>query len=847
MTPDRHARIKEVFIAALELEPAQRSKYLDEACRDDGELRREVDSLLGHAASQTTSETVEDQTEPAPRFQAGDVFVDRYRIVSLLGRGGMGEVYRADDLTLKVPVALKLLLHSSPERMGILLNEVRTARRITHPAVCRVFDVGGTEGQQFFSMEYIAGEDMRSLLHRIGRLPVDKVREIGIQLAEGLAAAHAEGVLHRDLKPSNIMLDQHGNVKITDFGVATTPDAVRRPGLVGTPAYMAPEQLRGQPCSEQSDLYALGLILYEALTGKVAHDADSVSELLVDRSSDSIVRPSHWISAIDPQLERIVLDLLQADPAKRPRSAAEVAKRLAESKGARPSVARNRPISALRVALVTLTVAVVAATFLTILRSARAPRDAESTAVSADARTKIAVLPFENVGNDPANATFVEGVHSEIIAELSMVHALRVVARSSVQAAHDLGNAPRGIADELGAKMLAEGRVSRLGDQLRVSVALVDPSTDLQVWSKTYDRKLTADNLFAIESDVAMQIANALGAELTESEKRRIAHDRVTSLDNYEIYQEGRHAWRRYTEQGYEQGASLFRQVIDRDAGFAPAYAGLASVYAVGAANGWMPASEAYPLARRAAREALKLDPSNDEALVALGLVAFEFDWDWAIAEKSFRQAIELNASSAWAERAYGKFLSSQRRFDEARAAALKALDLAPGSPIMVEGLAWRAYEARNFVRAVTLGEATLRYDPEYADGYKILAFAEIARGNASRAVELLLRHVELAGRSPQALAALGYGYARAGRPDDAHGIASELETLAATRFVDSGQLALLPLALGDHERALRLLAEAVDRRADPSIWLAVDPKLDPLRTDPRFQELVRRVGLPTN
>ena len=322
---ERYAQAKQIFLKACDLPATEHQAFLDQACGEDPALRQEVEDLLFHHEGATVPSVSEDPPQPATttlpaRFAAGDIFFERYRIVASLGRGGMGEVYRAHDLVLDEPVALKFVQPGS-HRLEQILNEVRLARQITHPNVCRVFDIGEVGGEYFFSMEYIDGEDLRSLLQRIGRLPQDKVLDVARQLLAGLAAAHARGILHRDLKPANIMIDGRGRVRITDFGIAVGGGDGRRATPAGTPAYMAPEQLAGDAASEQSDLYSLSLVLYEMVTGRPAFDADQIRDFLEFRLTAYPEAPGDLVSELDPQLERVILQGLHREPRERPSSA----------------------------------------------------------------------------------------------------------------------------------------------------------------------------------------------------------------------------------------------------------------------------------------------------------------------------------------------------------------------------------------------------------------------------------------------------------------------------------------------------------------------------------------------
>jgi serine/threonine protein kinase/ABC-type transporter MlaC component len=340
VTPERYARVKELFLAVCEQEPDTGARFLDEACGSDAELRREVEALVACCDGATTGSGGEARSPPMVPLQTGDVFAERYRIVSHLGEGGMGEVYRTDDLTLGVPVALKLLRSTGPRNLERLRSEVRLAREVSHSAVCRVFDVGEADGRHFLTMEYIEGEDLAIHLRRMGRLPAPKVLELSRELCAGLAAAHERGILHRDLKPANIMVDARGHARITDFGIAISvdrPDHLR----IGTPAYMAPEQLAGGEVTEQTDLYSLGVLLYELVTGRLPFQATTLQDQFGQRPGGHPEPPSSLVTGIDPRLERLILQALAKRPEDRPASAQAMAAALQASSGAEASRLRT--------------------------------------------------------------------------------------------------------------------------------------------------------------------------------------------------------------------------------------------------------------------------------------------------------------------------------------------------------------------------------------------------------------------------------------------------------------------------------------------------------------------------
>lgn len=857
MSSPLHQRAKRIYAAVLELPAAQRDGYLDRECADDAALRAEVDSLLEFAASPSmviSGELVAEQAAEVDQaatadFTAGDVFADRYRIVSALGRGGMGEVYRADDIRLDVPVALKLVAAGGIGDTDSLINEARLARTVTHPAVCRVYDVGETEGRFFITMEFIEGENLARLLRQIGRMTPERVLDLGIQLCEGLVAAHEAGIIHRDLKPANVMVDKTGRVVITDFGVAASREesGVR---LVGTPAYMAPELLRGESeADERSDLYALGLILDEALTGRPAATG-SFEELAAARSSRP-KSPSTLVTGVDPRLDRLVCDLLAPDPRDRPTSAARALARLQALRGRDRRVDPNdeghspalRHLPALVVGAVALLALMPLATFLE--RPQTPGRDAAEVVDVLPSRTDrspgLAVLPFRNLGHGGPDAPIVAGIHAEILTELSKISDLRVIARSSVLRLQDDPRSRAELASQLDVDAVAEGSVRRIKDQLRVNVELVDIRSERQLWAETYDRHLTSTNLFAVESDVAMKIAKALDAEMSHEEKTLIERDPETTFEVWEMYQNGLHSALLNTREGYDKSVAYLEGALARDPSFAVAHAALGAVYVMAAVEGWHLEADDYRRANAEARRALKLEPDLGQAHALLCQVKTQHDWAWDAAEQSCKEAIDLMPGDAHGYRSYAMLLGVRCRLPEALETVDMALERDPTSGISQLAAARIYWEARDFEQASTLAAAALRLDPGLGRGYRLLGLTRLFEGATEEGLLFLERHAKRAGRTPLSLSILGYGYGVAGRGGDAGRVRDELQALPDARPAD---LALVHLGMGNHDKALDALERAVDERSSLMILLGVDPIFDPLRGRPRFEKLLTRVGV---
>jgi serine/threonine-protein kinase len=837
---DRHAKIKATFLRIVAKPDSEREAALDELCAGDADMRREVETLLRFSGD--SAHTISISGDEPPRFKSGDKFASRYRIVALLGRGAIGEVYRAEDTTLGVEVALKLLINPSPGLVDRLLEEVRLARQVTHPSICRVFDVGEIDGEYFFTMEYVDGEDLQSLLERIGRLPADKVRDIGIQICEGMAAAHALGVLHRDLKPSNVMLDAAGAVRVTDFGVAVSAEQSGRDLVSGTPAYMAPEQLIDHAAATTAtDLYAVGLILYEAATGRPISEA-STNDTTELRKNRNFQKPSALVPFIPADLETLILELLRADPAERPASATEVAGRLGSM---RPAGASGR--RGLRAALAAATLGAVAVGFF-FLGDAHGPRinkraahehfESYRSTHGDESELGIAVLPFEDMNDRTGDEHLVEGLQDELIELLSKAEGLRVIGEESVDRFDRSGGNPKNARKRLGADYVAYGRVDQKNGRLHLVVTLIDTTDGEPVWEEEYQPSTGELD------DVEHRICDEIVKTVRKDENFSLPHSppRSTNLNAADLYRRGMMYVPPYDADQFGRSVEWLDKAIAEDPGMSSAYTAIGTSYVIAAMNGWTDTREGFETARRNAIKAVQLNERAANAHVVLALVQGDFDWDWAEAEKSYRRALNANRSSAWAYRNYARFLSSQSRFAEAIDAANRAFQISPRSPFVLQGASRRYYEARDYAQAQAIGTIAIEIDPDFPHSYATQCMAYLADLKFSKAVGNCEKYREVTNGRSDALALLAYAYARAGRDDEARTTIDKVESRDGLRGVE---LAALALAEHDRDAALDALTRAVEQRQRPSIWLAVNPLFDELRADPRFEALVKRVGLP--
>ncbi len=748
--------------------------------------------------------------------QLGRALGPRYVLERPLGRGGMATGYLARDLKHDRPVALKVL-HSElaaslgPERFQ---REIRLAARLQHPHVLPVHDSGETAGRLWFTMPYVAGESLRHRLRRERQLPLDEALRITRETAAALDHAHRQGVVHRDVKPENILLTPEGDTLLADFGIARPMEAGGSENLtgtgftLGTPAYMSPEQASGEPAIDgRSDVYSLGCVLYEMLAGQAPYTGPTAQAVILKRFTDPAPSVRRLRPGVPSAVEDALAKALAMVPDERFASAAAFAAALT---GAGPSSGAAAPAG---------------------------------TAAPASRPPSVAVLPFLSLSQDPDSESFADGVTEDVIAQLSKVRALKVISRTSVMAFKARERSLREIAATLEVTSVLEGSVRRAGDRVRIVAQLIDAESDAHLWTETYDRRLT--DIFAIQSDVALQIAAALKAELSPDERTRICRAPTSNLLAYQLYLQGRHWFTRYTEEGMLKAIGYFEQAIASDPGYAPAHAGLARAYAefvTSLGGSKMSLEAAGARAREAAARALELDPHLAEAHGALALIRFAWDFDWAGAEAEFKLALELSPGSADTYDHYGWLCWALERHDEALALVRKAKELDP--------LAHRSDVAAALLRAGRYEEAAeaaariIEFDPEWARGHSLLAWAGILRGRHDQGLAELERATALVPGDTLFLGQLGEAYALAGRTEEARRLLRQLEELSRERYVSPYHLAYVHTGLGDYDRAMDCLEQAYAERAGSIYGIKGSFLFAPLRGYPRFTALLRKMNL---
>jgi serine/threonine-protein kinase len=813
--------------------------------------------------------------------------ISHYRVLKVLGEGGMGVVYEAEDIRLGRHVAVKFVAEKVldlPETVERFEREARAASLLNHPNICTIHDVGAGEGYHFIAMELLEGTTLEKILTH-GPLPPERLLPLAVQIADGLDAAHSRGVLHRDIKPGNIFVTSSGRVKIVDFGLAkflpspatepqpagsesqvTMPRHLTLPGFpMGTVAFMSPEQARGEELDARSDLFSFGTLLYDMAVGELPFPGNTLAVILSAILEKPPARPLERIPNLPEKLRDVILKALEKDRATRYQSArdmlVDLRRLLLESASGSESVtiSSGAALAALapatpssggaaaagskrrRAGVVAAGVGAVVLAGVFVLWQRHGFRSRQATPKGPPVIKSLLVLPLENLSRDPAQDYFADGMTDELIGKLSNISALRVISRTSAMHYKGLKKPLPEIARELRVDAVVEGSVLRSNDRVRINARLIRVSNDRQIWAESYERDLR--DILALQSDVASAIAREIRIQVAPAESSQLANKRPVDPEAYQFYLKGRISFSRFTPESLTQAVEYFNRAIAKDQDYALAYAGLADTY-IQLAGRLLPPHEAMPKARAAIERALELDGSLGEGHSSLAQVKLFYEFNWEGARAEFRRASELNPRSALIHQMTGLFLSAQGRAEESLAEATRALEFDPVSTNSGCLRARLLHYAHRYDEAIRLYRKTLETDPTVAGHCTWSSFAFQKTSRFAEAITAAKQAGEVSPNEMLPRGALARAYGVMGNKDEARKVLQQMRELSKRRFISEYDFAVANSGWNPEE-SLAWLEKAYKGRVGLLVYLKVDAAFDDLRSDPRFQDLIRRIRIP--
>jgi len=787
--------------------------------------------------------------------------ISHYRILEKLGEGGMGVVYKAMDTKLDRFVAMKFLpfhLTTGETERARFVQEAKAAAALNHPNVCVIHEIQDEHDAPFMVMEYVEGQTLRHKIAAVGTrhaapLQIDEAIAYAIQIGEALQAAHEKGIVHRDVKSDNIMVTPKNQIKVMDFGLAKIKGALKltkSASTVGTIAYMSPEQLQGVEADARSDIFSFGVVLYEMLTGQLPFRGEYEAALMYSIVHEDPPPPQN----VSPEMLDIVNCALEKNPDQRYPSVAGMVDELRWLQEPSASVSRKsrgKRISAGPTKLSRKTRAHETITQKTA-RSLVVPAIIAGIAIlgiigyyrffgKPAEINSMAILPFENVGNDPNTEYLSDGIPESLINSLSPLPGLKMMSRGSTFRYKGKAMDPQAVGRQLGIRAVLTGRVIQRGDHLYISAELVDVRDNSHLWGDQYNRKLA--DLLVVQEEIVREISQALRSTLTGEEEKRLTKRYTQNAEAYQLYLKARYYSTKWTGEGIKKGMEYLHQAIAMDSSYALAYAGLAACYYDGAGE-LFPHDVAMPKARQAAQQALELDDMLAEAHATLGMVKLFYDLDWPAAERQFKRALELNPNYADAYLWYSEYDLVAKRPEEAVAKARKAQELDPLSPLTNYLYGSKCYKARQYDQAIAQFQKTLEIDSTFEFTLRWMGYAYLQKGMHQEAVNVMQKTVTVSGGRDLSRLGLAYAYAVSGKRAEARKLLEDFLEQAKASNLRPFYTALVYVGLNEKDQALHWLQKAYEKRDELIIDLHIDPRMDGLRSDPRFVALLKKVGL---
>lgn len=893
----RWPQVKEILNLALERPPDERRDFLDRACAGDDSLRREVEILLSSA------EKVGSFMEQAAIGKVAEMFgskdennlkigerLNHYEILSYIGAGGMGEIYLAEDTRLDRRVAVKILnekFSRDEPNLRRFIREAKAASALNHPNILVVHEIGEAGAVHYIVSELVEGKTLRGILNQ-SALELPEILDISIQIASALTAAHASGIVHRDIKPENVMVRPDGYAKVLDFGLAklveqkpigleqstVRQNETEKGVILGTVNYMSPEQAQGARVDARSDVFSFGAVLYEMIAGRTPFGADSMSETLANLINAEPLPLSRFAVNVPGEFQRIVSKMLKKDKDERYQTMKDI---LTDLKSLRETLAfdrrleqshppgdtkatvnlpeastagepnnqtrgtnnaltrqikRHKPLAAF--VLIALIVGAVGFGYYFLSPG--------NTSLSATSKKSLAVLPFVNASQNPDAEYLSDGITESIINNLSQIGSLRVMSKNSAFRFKQNQTDTRNIASLLGVETLVTGDIRQVGNRLVINVRLIDASDDSQIWGNQYVS--SSADIIKTQTEIAQAVAQNLRLKLNSSERQRLAKNYTENNEAYQLYLRGRFHIFRLTPPEVTKGISYFQRAIEIDPNYALAYTGISDGYRSLALGAEMPPNESLSKSKAAANKAIEIDETLTEGYVSLGSNAF-WQWDWNAAENHYKRALELNPNNADLHLFYAHLLSNTGRHAEAIAEVTLARQFDPLFPF------GNALEGQFLLHAGRTDEAldrlkkTFDLEPNFWIAHLFASSAYIEKGMYEEAVAEARKASELSPFQTISAAHEAYALAKSGKPGEARIVLNRLLKLSGERFVPPYHLALIYNGLGEKDETFAWLERAYQEHDPKMAFLKVEPKWNNLRGEPRFQDLMRRMGLP--